>query len=65
MNKGNIMKLSDEEKHIIDTIAYAALIDELERAGTIPKEVYYEMYESFTEKQRMVVSSFNFLSTNK
>lgn len=52
------MKLSDEEKFIINTIAYYVLIDELEKAGTFPKGTYYEMYEDFNKKQKSIVSTY-------
>ncbi len=52
------MKLSDEEKFIINTLAYYVLIDELEKSGTFPKETYYDMYENLNKKEKSIVSTY-------
>lgn len=52
------MGLSDEEKFIINTIAYYSIIDELEKSGTFRKEIFNDMYENFSKKQKAIVNTY-------
>ena len=52
------MKMSDDHKFIIDTLAYYFITDELEKKGTINKETFHHARENLTEMQTCIINYF-------
>ena len=52
------MSLSDHDINIIKTISFYSVMDELERYRLMEKKDFIKYYESLTEPEKIIISSF-------